>query len=362
MRPTPNDYLMQIKPYVGGKSKIEGVDKIIKLSSNESTLGPSPKALEAYKAASAHLFRYPDGNATVLKEAIADVQGVPFDHIVCGAGSDELIALLIHSYTKPGDEVLYSAHGFLMYKIYAQSFGAIPVTAPESNLKTDVDALLAAVTPKTKLVFVANPNNPTGSYIPATELKRLREGLPGHVLLVIDAAYAEYVEMADYSNGRELVAATDNTVMLRTFSKIYGLSSLRVGWAYCPPNVADALNRARGPFNTSGVGIDTAAAAMRDVAYTDYVRGYSNTQLARVSGAVRQLGYHVYPSVANFMLVEFGTESGRTAQDANGFLMKQGVIVREVAAYGLGQCLRISVGTEDENTVFLDALGKFGAS
>lgn len=362
MRPTPNDYLMQIQPYVGGKSKIKGVEKIIKLSSNESTLGPSPKALEAYRNAAATLFRYPDGGAGVLREAIAEVQSLPFERIVTGAGSDELIALLIHSYTKPGDEVLYSAHGFLMYKIYAQSFGAIPVAAPETGLKTDVDALLAAVTPKTRLVFVANPNNPTGSYISAAELKRLRGGLPAHVLLVVDAAYAEYVEEADYSNGAELVAATENTVMLRTFSKIYGLSSLRVGWAYCPEGVADALNRARGPFNTSGVGIETAAVAMRDVAYTDYIRTTTNAQLARVSAEVRALGLTVHPSVANFVLVEFPATPGRTAAEANRFLMQRGVIVREVAAYGLGHCLRISIGTEEENTALLTALGAFIAA
>jgi histidinol-phosphate aminotransferase len=350
---------MDISPYVAGKSQASAdVQQIIKLSSNENPLGPSPKAIKAYTEHAAKLFRYPDSASTKLREAIAKVHGLEAERIVCGSGSDELIGLLVHAYAGPGDEVLYSQHGFLMYKIYAQGNGATTVTADETNLTADVNALLAKVTPKTKLVFLANPNNPTGSYLPASELKRLHKGLPEHVILVIDAAYAEYSDKAEYSGGSELVRNTHNTVMLRTFSKIHGLASLRIGWGYFPPAIADTLNRVRGPFNVSGVALAAAAAAIEDTQYVNYVREHNNTWLKWMSGELSRLGLIVYPSLANFLLVEFARE-GKTAAEANTFLLARGIIPREVAGYGLPHCLRITIGTEAENRAVVDGIKAF---
>lgn len=347
---------MDISPYIAGKSKTDTNKRIIKLSSNETPLGASPKALAAYVLHAAKLNRYPDSACAELREAIGKTYSIDPQHIVCGAGSDELIGLLVSAYAGEGDEVLYSQHGFLMYKIYAQSHGATPVSAPESNLTTDINALLAKVTDRTKLVFVANPNNPTGSYISASALRTLRNNLPPHVLLVVDAAYAEYVSEDDYSNGQELVAESNNVVMLRTFSKIYGLSSLRLGWAYCPPNIADVLNRVRGPFNVSAAAIAAGTEAVLDTEYTEGVRIFNDRWLEFMSTELTKLGLHVYPSVANFILVSFPLTAGKTAADANTYLLEQGIIVREVAGYGLPDCLRITIGMEEDNRAVVDAL------
>lgn len=357
--PTPKPGVMQIEPYKPGKSKASGsTSQIIKLSSNENTLGPSPKAIAAYKAHADQLYRYPDGAATMLREAIGQVHDIPADNIVCGAGSDELIGLLIQAYAGIGDEVLYSEFGFLMYKIYALGKGATPVTAPEKRFTANVDALLAQVTERTRILFIANPNNPTGTYLPATELKRLRDGLPEQVILAIDGAYTEYVDKADYSSGRELVEAGNNTVMLRTFSKIYGLSSLRLGWGYFPAPIADAMNRVRGPFNVSGAAIAAGTAAMEDVDYTQKMRDHNTKWLAWTRKEIEALGLTVYPSIANFIMIRF-PDSGKTSAEANKFLMEKGIILREIAAYGLPDCLRMTIGTEEENRAAVDALTAF---
>ena len=359
LAPKPKSGIMDISPYVAGKSKTNAdVQTLIKLSSNENTLGPSPKALAAYGEHAKKLNRYPDSNAEKLRDAIARVHKLDPSRIVCGAGSDELIGLLTHAYAGAGDEVLYSQHGFLMYKIYAQGNGAKPVTAPEKDLTADVKSLLARVTSKTKILFLANPNNPTGTYLPASELKRLRNRLPGNIILAIDGAYAEYADHPDYSAGKELVDATENTVMLRTFSKIYGLSSLRIGWGYFPPAIADVLNRLRGPFNISGVAIDTAIAAIEDTAYTAKMKKHNSDWLAVVTDELSQLGLTVYPSCANFVLVEF-SRNGKTAQAANQFLMERGIIPREVGGYGLPNCLRITIGSAQENRAVISALQEF---
>ena len=358
MTVTPKASIHKIQPYKAGKSSADGAQKIIKLSSNENPLGASPKAIEAYKAASDSLFRYPDSGHAGLREAIASVYGLPAGQLICGAGSDELIGLLIQAYTTPGDEVLYPEHGFLMYKIYALAHGAMPVTAKESDYRTDVDALLAAVTDNTKMVFLANPNNPTGSYITKEELHRLHKGLRDDILLVVDNAYTEYVEVDDYSTGEELVAEHENVVMLRTFSKIYGLPALRVGWGYAAPNVIDILNRVRGPFNVNSAALAAATAAVKDEDYTASIRNYNNAELARVSDALAE-HFTVYPSIGNFVMVSFGEPARATA--ANAFLTERGIIVREIAAYGIPQCLRISIGTEDENDAMLQALTDFAA-
>jgi histidinol-phosphate aminotransferase len=348
--------IYDITPYVAGKSKATAGQRIIKLSSNENQFGASPRALEAYQHQAATLFRYPDSGHLELREAIAAVYNLPASQLICGAGSDELIGMIVQAYTQAGDEVLYPEHGFLMYRIYALAQGAVPKTAPETQYKTNVDALLAAVTPKTKIVFVANPNNPTGSYLTKQEMHRLRRELPESVLLVIDDAYSEYVTNTDYSTGEELVTATQNTVMLRTFSKIYGLPALRVGWGYAPASVIDVLNRIRGPFNLNSPAIAAAIAAVQDTEYLTFVRDTTNRERQRVATALAP-HFKVHPSVGNFILVDFG--SSDRAQQANQFLLQQGIIVRDVAAYGLATCLRITIGTEEENTMLLQALEKF---
>ena len=358
LAPQPKPGILSISPYVGGKSKAADGVRVVKLSSNETPLGPSPKAKAAFIAAADSLHRYPDGSATALRHAIAQHYELPSANIVCGAGSDELIGLLIHAYAGAGDDIVMSEHGFLMYKIYAQGFGVNVVVAKEKDLRTDVDAMLAAITPNTKIVFVANPNNPTGSYISRDEMRRLQAGLPSHVILVIDGAYAEYPEVANYSDGCDLVTEHENVVVLRTFSKIYGLSALRLGWSYAPTAIADVLNRIRGPFNVSTPAIAAGIAAIEDIAFTAATRAFNNRELKRLESALRKIGLKVHPSIANFILVEFPS-SKHSAAEANRFLTERGLIVREVANYGLPQCLRISIGMEEDNNAVIHALSDF---
>ncbi len=357
-RPIPKASILDITPYVGGKSKAADGVRVVKLSSNETPLGPSPKAKAAYISAAESLHRYPDGNATALRQAIAHRYDLPIDNLICGAGSDELIGLLVHAYAGAGDEIVISEHGFLMYKIYAQSFGASVAVAKETSLRSDVDALLAAVTEKTKIVFIANPNNPTGSYISEEEMNRLHAGLPAHVILAIDGAYAEYPDVSNYSDGSELVAVHDNVVMLRTFSKIYGLAALRIGWCYAPLHIVDILSRIRGPFNLSTPSIAAGIAAIEDISFTAATRAYNNRELKNLEIALRKLGLTVHPSIANFILVEF-SEGAHNASAANEWLMKRGLIVREVKNYGLPKCLRISVGETEDNKAVVSALSEF---
>ena len=356
-RPVPQPGILEISPYVPGESSVPGGVKPIKLSSNETPLGPSPKAIAAYKAAADELDRYPDGAATALRDAIARQYGLNPDRIVCGNGSDELINLIAHAYIGPGDEGLYSEHGFLMYKIATLSSGGTPVSVPEKGYKADVDAILARVTPKTKIVFLANPNNPTGTYLPNDEVRRLHKGLPGNVLLVIDAAYSEYVRRNDYEAGLELVATTSNTMMTRTFSKIYGLAALRLGWAYCPAEVADVLNRTRGPFNVTAPAIAAGVAALADRAHVETGIAHNETWLPWVTAEIKKLGLEVTPSVGNFVLIHFA--SPKDAAAADEVLKARGIILRRVAAYGLPNCLRMTIGTSDDNHKVVAGLASF---
>ena len=358
----PRPTILEIEPYKGGESTVEGVDRVIKLSSNESPLGPSPRAMAAIAAMSKEQHRYPDGTAEAIRKAIGRHHGIDPARIVCGCGSDELITLLVRAYAGPGDEVLYSQFGFLMYPITAKGVGAIPVAAPEKDLRTDVDAMLAKLTPRTRVVFLANPNNPTGSFLTKDEVARLHAGLPRNVLLVIDAAYAEYVTRNDYSPGAELVEANGNVVMTRTFSKIYGLAGLRLGWAYCPPAVADALNRLRNPFNVTALAQAAGVAALEDMAHVDAARTSNDIWLPWIAAELGKLGLKVAPSVGNFVLVRFPETSAKNADAANAFLVSRGIIPRKMGAYNLAHSLRITVGREDEMRAVAAALAEFMAA
>jgi histidinol-phosphate aminotransferase len=358
-RPQPRPGVLSISAYVPGKSRAPGVARIHKLSSNETPLGPSPKAAAAYHAAADRLHDYPDGSASELREAIGRAFGLDPDRIVCGAGSDDLLNLLARAYLSDGDEAIHTTHAFLVYPIATLGTGATPVVVPETDLTADVDAILAAVTPRTKIVFLANPNNPTGTYVPFDEVKRLHRGLPQHVLLVLDAAYAEYVQRNDYEAGIELVATSENVVMCRTFSKIHGLAALRLGWLYGPAHIVDALNRIRGPFNVNAPAIAAGIAAIEDAAHVELARQHNAFWLAWLTEEIAKLGLTVTPSVANFVLIHFPKTEGRTAKDADAFLTKRGLILRQVTAYKLPHALRMSVGSEEANRLVVHALAEF---
>ncbi|HEV2604463.1 MAG TPA: histidinol-phosphate transaminase [Microvirga sp.] len=357
-RPVPRPGVMQIEAYVPGKSAATGVAKVHKLSSNETPLGPSPKAAEAV-AGFNHLELYPDGSATKLREAIAAKYGLDPNRIVCGSGSDELLSLITNAYVGPGDEGIFTTHGFLVYRIAILAAGGVPVVAEERDLKADVDAILACVTPRTKIVFLANPNNPTGTYIPFDEVKRLHAGLPSHVVLVLDAAYAEYVRRNDYASGLELVATAENVVMTRTFSKIYGLANLRLGWMVGPAPIIDAVNRIRGPFNVNGPAIAAGIAAIGDEEHIAKAIAHNDEWVERLTRDIEALGLAVTPSVGNFLLVHFPQEAGKTAKDADAFLTARGLILRRVDAYGLPGALRLTVGDAEANRLVVAALSDF---
>ncbi|MEZ5890986.1 MAG: histidinol-phosphate transaminase [Xanthobacteraceae bacterium] len=359
LRPEPRPGVLKIKAYVPGKSDAPGVAKVYKLSSNESPLGPSPQAVAAYGKVAEHLEDYPDGAATALREAIAHAYGLDPNRIVCGAGSDDLLNLLARAYLADGDEAIHTTHGFLVYPIATLGAGATPVVAPEKNYTADVDAILSCVTERTKIVFLANPNNPTGTFIPYDEVKRLHRGLPPHVLFVIDAAYAEYVRRNDYAAGLELVATSDNVVMCRTFSKIHGLAALRLGWLYGPPHVIDAVNRIRGPFNVNAPAIAAGVAAIADAAHVERARGHNERWLAWLTEEIGRLGLEVTPSVANFILIHFPASQGKTAAEADAFLSARGLVLRQVGVYGLPNALRMSVGCEEANHLVVQSLAAF---
>jgi histidinol-phosphate aminotransferase len=357
--PQPKQGVMDIAAYVPGRDTAPGAGPVHKLSSNETPLGQSAAAIEAYKAAAEHLELYPDGSALHLRQAIAEVHGLNPDNILCGNGSDELLGLLAQTYLAPGDEAIFSEHGFLVYPIQIRAAGARAVTAPESDETTNVDAVLAAVTPRTKMVFIANPNNPTGTYLPIDEVRRLHAGLPGNVLLVLDAAYAEYVRRNDYEAGIELVSAARNVVMTRTFSKIYGLAALRIGWMYAPADVVDAVHRIRGPFNVNSAAIDAGAAAMRDRAHVEEAVTHNETWRDWLTVELSRLGLRITPSIGNFILIHFPDDEAHSAAAADAFLLSEGFVLRRVTPYGFPNALRMSVGSEAANRGAVDALTRF---
>ncbi|EDQ06913.1 Histidinol-phosphate aminotransferase [Sulfitobacter indolifex] len=351
----PQPGIMEIDLYQGGAAHVAGLDNVVKLSSNENPLGPSPAAIEAYRRASYDLHRYPSSDHRALRGAIAEVLGLDADRIICGAGSDEVIAFLCQAYAGPGNEVVHTEHGFAMYRISALAAGATPVEVRERERVTDVDAILAACTDATRLVFIANPNNPTGTMIGLAEIERLAEGLPPQALLVLDGAYAEYVE--GYDGGAEMVDRRDNVVMTRTFSKLYGLGGLRIGWGYGPAHVIDVLNRVRGPFNLSQAALAAAEAAIRDRAYTDHCRVENARWRTWLADALAEIGVPSDVSCANFVLARFANQA--EAEACDDYLKTQGLIVRRVAGYNLPQCLRITVGDESACRRVVHAVRQF---
>ncbi len=356
-RPIPKPGVLDAPLYVPGEHKLDGIAEPAILSANENPLGPSEQAVAAYREAAGHLHRYPDGGSNALRRAIADTHGLEPERLICGAGSDELITFLIRAYAGAGDEVVYSKHGFAMYRISAIAAGATPVAVPESDLRTDVDAILETVSPQTKLVFIANPNNPTGSYISEADVAKLVEGLPPHVVVVLDSAYAEYVSRNDYTDGASLAARYENVVMLRTFSKIHGLAAVRLGWAYAQQHIIDTLNRLRGPFNVTAAAQAAGVAAMRDERHVARSRDHNDQWLAWFAEALKELGLTVEPSVGNFVIVKFA--DAETAKRANGFLERNGVIARDVSGYHLPEYLRFTIGLESECRKAVDAVRRF---
>jgi len=360
MPPQPRPGILDTEPYQGGEKTLPGVQRVARLASNENPFGASPAAADALaNLAESGLHRYPDGHSAALRRAIGEVHELDPERIVCGAGSDELIALLARAYAGPGDRVLYSRHGFLMYPIAATTAGAKPVAAPERELTTDVDAILARVTPETRAVFLANPNNPTGSYLDGDELARLHAGLPEDVLLVIDAAYAEYATAADYSDGGELAARHPNVVVTRTFSKIYGIAGLRLGWAYGAPSVIDVLNRVRMPFNVSTPAQLAGEAAVRDREFVRRSVAHTETWRAWFREQAHAAGIAALPSQGNYVLVRFADRAG--AERALATFKAHGVLVRQMGKYGLADCLRVTIGGETEMRMAAGALHAFAA-
>lgn len=340
IRPQPG--IMDIALYEGGKAHVAGMTNVVKLSSNENPFGPSDRAKEAFQRTVHSLHRYPNTDHGPLREAIADVHGLDPSRVICGVGSDEIITFLCQAYAGPKDEVVFTEHGFLMYRISALAVGATPVEVRERERTTDVDAILAACNRRTKLVFIANPNNPTGTMISVAEIERLAAGIPKQAILVLDGAYAEYVE--GYDGGLAIVEARQNVVMTRTFSKIYGLGGLRIGWGYGPKAIIDVLNRIRGPFNLSTTQLEVAEAAVRDQDFVNRCRAENARMRHWLSVALAEIGVPSDTSMANFVLARFASEDEATACDS--FLQSQGLIVRRVASYKLPHCLRITVGDE----------------
>lgn len=359
LRPQPREGLLAIDAYVPGASSVEGVAKVHKLSANESPLGASPKAIEAFRSTANGLSFYPDGSSKALREAIGRRHGLEPSRIICGNGSDELLALLAHAYLQPGDEGLHSEYGFLEYSICIRAAGGVPVAAREINRTTSVDNLLTKLSSRTKIVYIANPNNPTGTYLPLSELQRLHAGLPADCLLVVDAAYAEYVTRNDYAAGIDLASASENVVVTRTFSKIYGLASLRVGWAFGPGDVIDALNRMRGPFNLNGPASAAGVASLADTAHIERAIEHNSFWLPWLADAICMLGIMVTPSVGNFLLLEFDGAAGRSAADADAFLRERSYVLRPMASYRLPNCLRLTIGNEEANRGVVEALAEF---
>ncbi len=355
LRPQPG--LLDIAPYVGGESRLAGHAAPLKLSSNESAFGPSRAAIAAFRAAATSLHVYPDSGHLRLRTAIARAHVLDPSHVICGAGSDEIITFLAQAYAGPGDEVVHTEHGFAMYRISALAAGATPVEARESRRRTDVDAILAACTDRTRLVFFANPNNPTGTMISRAEVARLAAGLPPRALLVVDGAYAEYVP--DFDGHADLVAGRDNVVMTRTFSKIYGLGGLRIGWGYGPDHVIGVLGRLRGPFNLSTAALMAAEAAVEDRDHLEFCRAENIRNREALAAGLAAAGVASDQSEANFVLARFADAA--EAEACDDALRAAGILVRRVSGYGFPEALRITVGDAAACKRVVDCVAAFRA-
>ena len=358
--PIPKKEILEIKKYVPGKSIASGSSRNIKLSSNETPLGTSSKAKEIIKQVSDYkLPIYPDGDSYSLREAIAKHNNIEINRVVCGNGSDELIMILTKIFAGIGDEILYSQYGFLMYPIAAKVVGATPISAPEFNLKTNIKNLISHVTKNTKVCFIANPNNPTGTYLSKSELIDLRNRLPKECLLVIDSAYSEYVSNEDYDNGISIARGRKDIVVTRTFSKIYGLASLRLGWAYCPEEIVDFVNSVRAPFNVNSLAQLAGKAALEDNVFINHAKLHNDKWKPWLENELRNLGIKIQPGVANFCLLEFNKKGHHTAINCFKYLLDNGIIVRGVSEYGLPSHLRVTVGTEEDNHEFIRCMKSF---
>ena len=360
-KPSPRASVLAIDPYVPGKSAAARSDgaRVFKLSANETPLGPSPRAIEAARRTADDVAAYPEGSSRALREAIGARHGLDPERVIAGAGSDQILELLALAYIGPGDEGIYSQYGFLEYRIVILAAGGVPKVAPETNYVASVDALLAQVTERTKIVFLANPNNPTGTYLSNREIERLADALPPHALLVLDAAYAEYVQAEDYEAGARLAGARDNVVMTRTFSKIYGLAGLRLGWGYGPAHVIDALNRIRSPFNVSSLASAAGIAALEHRDHLAAAIAHNARWLPWLSEKIGALGLEVLPSAGNFIAIRFPDAEGRRAADADKFLTRRGLVLRAIGAYGMPQFLRLTVGSEEANQRVVAAIEEF---
>lgn len=357
--PRAKPWIMNLAPYVPGRAKVDGIANPVKLSSNESVWGASPKALAAAQSAASHIERYPDAGSNDLRAAIAEVHGLDAGRVVCGAGSDELLTVLIHAYAGPGDEVIHSRYGFMVYPIHTQAAGAASVVVPNKNWAADVDGILAAVTDKTKLVFVDNPNNPTGACLPASEIERLHAGLPEGVLLCIDSAYAECVTMDGYSAGEELARTKPNVIMTRTFSKMYALAGLRVGWAFGAQSIVDTINRIRMPFNVCLTGQAAALEAVRDQDFLNEAKAQNARERDWLTASISALGLTVVPSQTNFILIEFPEDESVNAEAANAYLTERGYLLRWLPGMGLAGHLRLTVGLPEQNRAVVELLRTF---
>jgi len=357
--PEPRPWIKQLDVYVGGKSHAAGAKETVKLSSNESALGASPKAVQAYLDEAGKLHRYPDAAYHELRAALAKKYAIEAEQIICGVGSDEILKLACRAYLAPGDEVIFSKHGFMMYPIAASGFGGVPVEVDDTDYTANVDNILAAVTDRTRIIFLANPNNPTGSYLAAGEVERLWQNIPENILLVLDSAYAEFVEQADYQAGIELVRKSKNILMTRTFSKLYGLAALRLGWGYACPRIAAVLDRIRDPFNVPAPTQAAGVAALTDVEFEAKARAFNTKWLGILRGELLALGLEPLPSAANFILIVFPGQAGKTAKAANDFLLKRGYILRLLPGGGLDHCLRLTIGTEEQNRAVIRLLKEF---